>query len=71
MVQHNGLIIALLSKSAQQQWQPLLDKVQSVSIIAMITRYKTDNEEQYQSRCKVEQWEVPMLEVRVSQIVAD
>jgi ATP-dependent DNA helicase RecQ len=40
--------------------------VKSVSIIAMITRYKTDNEEQYQTRCKVEQWEVPMLEVRVT-----
>ena len=66
VVKHNGLIIALLSKSAQQQWQTMLDKVQSVSIIAMITRYQTDSEEQYQSRCKVEQWEVPMLEVRVA-----
>jgi hypothetical protein len=23
----------------------------------------TDSEEQYQSRCKVDQWEIPMLEV--------
>jgi ATP-dependent DNA helicase RecQ len=65
-IQHNGLTIALLSKTAQQQWQPMLDKVQSVCIIAMITRYRTDNEEQYQTRCKVDQWEVPMLEVRVA-----
>ena len=66
VVQHSGLTIALLSKSSQQQWQAILDKVQSVSIIAMITRYKTDSEEQYQARCKVEQWEVPILEVRVT-----
>jgi ATP-dependent DNA helicase RecQ len=66
VVQHNGLTIAILSKTAQQQWQPILNKVQSATIIAMITRYKTDSEEHYQTRCKIEQWEVPMLEVRVA-----
>jgi len=63
VLQKDQISIAALSKSAQQQWQSKLDKVQSNSIIAMITRYKTDNEEEYQSRCKVDQWEVPMLEV--------
>jgi len=61
-LQKEGVSIAALSKNAQQQWQNKLEKVKSVSVIAFITRYKTDSEEQYQSRCKVDQWEVPMLE---------
>jgi len=63
VLQKDQISIAALSMNAQQQWQSKLDKVQSISVIAMITRYKTDSEEQYQSRCKVDQWEVPMLEV--------
>jgi len=29
----------------------------------MIIRYRDDSEEDYQSRCKVEQWELPLVEV--------
>jgi len=63
MVQKNHVTVAVLSKKAQHQWQSRLGNVQSACIIAMITRYKTDSDEQYHSRCKVEQWEVPMIEV--------
>jgi ATP-dependent DNA helicase RecQ len=56
-------IIAAFAKNAQQHWQSKLNRIQSIQVIAMITRYKTDSEEQYQSRCKVDQWEIPMLEV--------
>lgn len=56
-------IIAVFSRKAQQHWQQHTMQIQSAHIIAMITRYKTDSEEQYQSRCKVEQWEVPMIEL--------
>jgi len=66
VVRKDNVIIALLSKKAQQHWQNQLMHIQSASIIAMITRYKTDSEKEYQSRCKVEQWEVPMIEVIVS-----
>lgn len=62
-VQKDDVTIAVLSKKAQQHWQSQLHRVQSANIIAMITRYKADNEEQFQTRCKVEQWEVPMIEV--------
>ncbi len=66
IVRKNDLIITMLSKKSQQQWQNQLRHIQSARIIAMISRYKTDSEEEYQSRCKVEQWEVPMIEVIVS-----
>lgn len=58
-----NICICLFSKKAQQQWSKQLEKIKSAHIIAMITRYKTDSEEQYQSRSKVEQWEVPIIEV--------
>lgn len=50
VVQKGKQIVAVLSQKSQQHWQQ-----QSAQIIAMITRYKTDSAEQYQSRCKVEQ----------------
>ncbi len=63
VVQVDDLTIAVLSKHALQQWQHQLENIQSVTVIAMISRYKKDNDEKYRSRCKVEQWEVPMLEI--------
>lgn len=71
LLNHNGkvvvkkdhVIVAVLSKNAIQEWRDKLDSVLSATVIAMITRYKTDSEEQYQPLCKVEQWQVPMLEM--------
>ena len=63
VVQKDKLSVAVLSKKAQSEWKHPLENILSVSIIAMITRYKTDSEEAYQAKCKVEQWEVPMIEV--------
>ena len=63
VVKKDNLNVAVLSKNALLTWQNQLQKIDSVCIIAMLTRYKTDSEEQYQSRCKVDQWEVPMIEV--------
>jgi ATP-dependent DNA helicase RecQ len=75
LVNHKGKIflkdkeinVAVLSKNAALKWQHSLTNIQSVSVIAMITRYRDDSEEQYRSRYKVEQWEVPMLELVYTQ----
>jgi ATP-dependent DNA helicase RecQ len=63
----NEIIVAVLSQNAALKWQNRLAKIHSVTIIAMITRYREDSEEQYRSRYKVEQWEVPMLELVYAQ----
>nr|MCH9699737.1 UvrD-helicase domain-containing protein [Gammaproteobacteria bacterium] len=65
VVKKDNTIISILSKQAKQKWQAKLESVQSARVIAMITRYKSDSEEQYQTRFKVDQWEVPILEVVV------
>ncbi|MGR9046772.1 MAG: ATP-dependent helicase, partial [Gammaproteobacteria bacterium] len=66
VLQHHGVTVARLSKSAQDTWRDWIARVRSARIIAMIVRYKTDSEEQYQERCKVDRWEVPMVEVELS-----
>jgi ATP-dependent DNA helicase RecQ len=58
-----NVIVAVLSKKSQLQWKNLLKQIRSAKVIAMITRYKSDSEEEYQARCKVERWEIPMIEV--------
>jgi ATP-dependent DNA helicase RecQ len=63
VVQKDNVVITVLSKKSQEFWKKQLDNIVSATIVAMITRYKTDSEAEYQSRCKVEHWEVPMIEV--------
>lgn len=55
--------IAVLSKKARQIWCDRLDQIVSATVIAMIRRFRTDGDESYQSQCKVEQWEVPIIEI--------
>ncbi len=66
VVQNNGVPVAVFSKKARQEWWDRMDTIRGGAVIAMITRYKTDNDEQYQSRCKVERWEVPMIEIAIN-----
>ncbi|MBL6986547.1 MAG: RecQ family ATP-dependent DNA helicase [Methylobacter sp.] len=58
-----GTIIAQLSARAVQHWTVKVDAVESVTVLAIIKRYRDDSEESYQSRCKVDQWEMPLVEV--------
>jgi len=56
-------IVAVLSKQAAQFWSAKINGIESVTVLAMIRRYRDDSEEGYQSRCKIEQWELPLVEV--------
>ncbi|MGZ5053893.1 MAG: RecQ family ATP-dependent DNA helicase [Methylobacter sp.] len=56
-------IVAALSKQVTQQWSAKINAIESVTVLAMIRRYRDDSEEPYRSRCKVEQWELPLVEV--------
>lgn len=71
MDNHNGKvvlkdqdkIVAALSKQGAQFWSAKIDAVESVTVLAMIRRYRDDSEENYRSRCKVGQWELPLVEI--------
>ncbi len=57
--------VGQLSKQAAEQWLKHLGRIVSIQVIAMVRRYREDNEEKFQQNCRVEQWEVPMLEVKL------
>jgi ATP-dependent DNA helicase RecQ len=63
VLKDNDRIVAVLSKQAAQYWLDKINTIESVTVLAMIIRYRDDSEEDYQSRCKVEQWELPLVEV--------
>lgn len=67
-VQKNNVPVAMLSKSAQAFWMPQLASIVSATVVAMVTRFKSDSEAAFQSRCKVDQWEVPQIEVTLADI---
>ena len=63
VVKQDEVIVARLSSQAHQQWLTKLELIESVTVLAMIRRYREDNDEAYVSRCQTGQWEVPMLEL--------
>ncbi len=63
VLQHGGVTVARLSQKGQQEWADKLSRIETVRVIAMIKRYRDDSEEIYRSRCKVEQWEIPLVEL--------
>lgn len=55
--------VAALSRTACEDWQNRLDRIESVRVLAMIRRYRDEGDLRYSQSCKVESWEVPMVEV--------
>jgi ATP-dependent DNA helicase RecQ len=63
VLQHEKVTVARLSEKGHREWADKLDHIETVRVIAMIKRYRDDSEECYRSRCKVERWEIPMVEL--------
>jgi ATP-dependent DNA helicase RecQ len=64
VLQHGEVTVARLSQKGHQEWSDKLSRIETVRVIAMIKRYRDDSEEEiYRSICKVEQWEIPMVEL--------
>ena len=52
-----------LSAGAAQRWQPRLDAIASVRVLAILTRDRLDPDDSYRERIKTQRWELPVLEV--------
>ncbi|MFZ2169519.1 MAG: hypothetical protein WAW61_07770, partial [Methylococcaceae bacterium] len=64
VLQHGEVTVARLSQKGHQEWTDKLSHIETVRVIAMIKRYRDDSEEEiYRSICKVEQWEIPIVEL--------
>jgi ATP-dependent DNA helicase RecQ len=55
--------VATLSQSASDHWVPQLPTITSAQIHALVRREKSDCQPEYQPKCLLDSWEVPIIEV--------
>ncbi|MES9880787.1 MAG: RecQ family ATP-dependent DNA helicase [Sedimenticola sp.] len=60
---HNKVTVARLSKSACQQWCHRLQSIEAIRITAMVQYSTQTSDEKYHSGCRVDEWEVPLVEI--------
>ena len=58
-----GKRIARLSKKAANKWQNRISEIQFASITAIVKRSKTEDDEQFATNIKFDDWEVPIIDV--------
>lgn len=59
-----GFSLAMLSRQAEERWQPLLSKVENLQVVAIVERRAEDvQDEEYRKLLHVKRWEVPVVEV--------
>ncbi len=63
VLQHEGVSVARLSQKGRREWADKLSSIETVKVIAMIKRGPDVNEESRLPRCRIEQWEIPMVEL--------
>ncbi|HMP97492.1 MAG TPA: RecQ family ATP-dependent DNA helicase [Kiritimatiellia bacterium] len=62
-----GTVISQLSRSAFPVWTSRLDRIRSVRVIGVVTRFASDvNDAEYRKKLAIDRWEVPWLEVEWS-----
>ncbi len=65
LLAHGDVPVAKLSKSACEQWRDRLEDVQSARVTAMVERFRDDGEAEYRESCRIDSWEVPVVELRL------
>jgi ATP-dependent DNA helicase RecQ len=60
---HDGRPVAALARSTTEHWRERLARIESIRVIAMVQRTADDGGEEFRRRCRVAQWEVPLVEV--------
>jgi ATP-dependent DNA helicase RecQ len=64
LLNHTGVPVARLAKSAQTRWQDRTAAIMEIRVIALAGRYKTDIKDQkLQEKCRNDSWEVPVVEL--------
>jgi len=67
LMSSGGVAIAQLSAAAANRWQPHLSQIEQIRVICMVVRQRSDcKEPEYQTRLRVDTWEVPICEIVVS-----
>ncbi len=67
LVNDAGVSVARLSKSAQQKWRKILEKILEIHVIALVRRNKDAiSDDVFRQKCIGEMWEVPVVEMTMS-----
>jgi len=66
-LQAQGETIARLSRAAHAIWQERLPRIKRITVIALLKRHHEDGNVEYHGRSKVDEWEVPLVEVVLKQ----
>jgi len=65
LLNHVGIPVARLAKSAQARWQDRTDAIREIKVIALARRYKTDVKySEFHEKFRKDSWEVPVVELR-------
>lgn len=62
-LKYGGVLVAKLSEKARNYWIDKLASIKTINVIAMIKRCREESQESYRYRCKVENWEIPIVEL--------
>lgn len=63
LVSAEGVPVALLSSSSSLDWAQKLPIIESIRVLGMVQRYKTDSDNKYSAQLQADKWEVPFCEV--------
>ncbi len=58
-----GMCVARLSRKGAATWTPRLSAIREVRIVAMLRRTADRSEKDFQERCRIPEWELPVAEV--------
>ncbi len=65
LLNHVGVPVARLAKSAQTRWQDRTDDIRDIRVVALAKRYRSDIiDQEFQEKCHCDSWEVPIIELR-------
>ncbi len=59
------IVVARLSEKGRQTWQDRLETIREVRVLAICRWQARDSEPAYRLNCRVQSWEVPLVEVLV------
>lgn len=64
LIDGNGLAVARLSQAAEAQWRERIDRIEKITVIAMVRRRAGDSKPDFRGRLRCRGWEVPVVEVK-------
>ncbi len=60
-IRFNGTTIAQFSKNGRKVWEKIIPGIRHAQVLAMLQRNKSHEGEKFQSKCKAESWQIPIL----------